>query len=143
MILDGVKSLSYGANMHATRLAQSRGADEALLVRPNGTVLEAPTSSIFWASREGELRTPALGAGILDSITRRVVVAEVEVVEGQFELADLLGAGEAFLASTTREVQPVATVDDVELPTGGPRTAEAQAAFARALAGELGDGASR
>ena len=52
MILNGVKSLSYAANMQATRLAKGRGADEAVLVRPDGTVLEPPTSAIFWVSAE-------------------------------------------------------------------------------------------
>ena len=47
-ILDGIKSLSYGANMLAGRLARERGFDEALLVTPHGRVLEAPTSSIFY-----------------------------------------------------------------------------------------------
>ena len=47
-LLDGVKSLSYGANMLASRLAREGGFDEALLVTPHGRVLEAPTSSIFW-----------------------------------------------------------------------------------------------
>ena len=56
VILNGVKSLSYGANMQATRLAKAQGADEAVLVRPDGIVLEPPTSSIFWASPGGELR---------------------------------------------------------------------------------------
>ena len=41
-----------------------------LLVRPDGIVLEAPTSTIFWVVAEGGLRTPALDVGILDSITR-------------------------------------------------------------------------
>ncbi len=48
-VLDGVKSLSYGANMLCGRLARERGFDEALLVTPHGRVLEAPTSSLFWA----------------------------------------------------------------------------------------------
>ena len=53
VILNGVKSLSYAANMQATRIAKAQGADEAVLVRPDGTVLEPPTSSIFWVSPAG------------------------------------------------------------------------------------------
>ena len=52
-VLDGIKSLSYGANMLCGRLARERGFDEALLVTPHGRVLEAPTSSIFWVDADG------------------------------------------------------------------------------------------
>ena len=45
VILNGVKSLSYAANMQATG-SPNAGRDEAVLVRPDGTVLEPPTSSI-------------------------------------------------------------------------------------------------
>ena len=138
IILTGVKSLSYGANMHATRLGQARGGDEALLVRPDGTVLEAPTSTIFWVSEGGGLRSPALESGILDSITRRRIVEALEVEEGVFALEDLLGASEAFLASTVREVQPVTKVDETELSPGGPRTKEAREAFDAAVGAALG-----
>src|SRR5215208_551570 len=138
IILTGVKSLSYGANMHATRLAQARGAGEALLVRPDGIVLEAPTSTIFWADAEGRLRTPELDVGILDSITRRRVVEALEVEEGSYPLEDLAASGEAFLASTVREVQPVTGLDDRELSGPGPRTTEAQEAFAAVIAREVG-----
>jgi branched-chain amino acid aminotransferase len=133
VILDGVKSLSYAANMQATRIAQSRGADEALLVRPDGVVLEAPTSSVFWASAKGTLRTPSLDCAILDSITRAQLVRELDVEEGLFDLADLEGATEVFLASTTREVQAVAAIDERRYDAPGPRTLEAQEAFGRVL----------
>jgi branched-chain amino acid aminotransferase len=137
-ILDRVKSLSYAANMQATRLAKGRGADEALLVQADGAVLEPPTSTILWASAEGRLRTPSLELPILDSITRDRLVAALEVEEGIWDVEDLRGASEAFLASTTREVQAVSAVDEVELPaTPGPRTAEAQEAFAAIVAREL------
>jgi branched-chain amino acid aminotransferase len=138
IILTGVKSLSYGANMQATRLAQARGADEALLVRPDNIVLEAPTSTIFWATPAGELRTPGLGSGILDSITRRRIVEELDVSEGEYTLEDLGVATEAFLASTVREVQPVTRIDEHELEPGGPRTLEAREAFDTVISRALG-----
>ncbi|MBS1883979.1 MAG: aminotransferase class IV [Actinobacteria bacterium] len=130
IILDGVKSLSYGANMLATRLAKERGGEEALLVRPDGIVLEPPTSSIFWVA-DGALRTTALKEGVLASITRdRLLKAVPGIEEGAWTLDQVKGASEAFLASTTREVQAVATIDDVKLPDApGPRTREAQEAF--------------
>ena len=138
VILNGVKSLSYAANMQATRLAKAQGADEALLVRGDGTVLEPPTSTIFWVSPEGQLRTPALDDGVLESITRDRLIKALHVEQGSFGIDDLRAAGEAFLASTVREVQAVASVDATELPAApGPRTREAQEAFAATLAREL------
>lgn len=136
VILTGVKSLSYSANMQATRIAKARGAADALLVRPDGIVLEAPTSTIFWVSG-GELRTPSLNTGILDSITRRAVVGSLDVAEGSYELADALSAEEAFLASTVREIQPISAIDERVLEPG-PRTAEAAEAFAKVVADALG-----
>jgi branched-chain amino acid aminotransferase len=138
VILHGVKSLSYAANMQASRIAKGHGADEALLVRPDGTVLEAPTSTIFWVSREGTLRTPALEVGILASITRDRILRELEVEEGIFDLDDLLGAKEAFLASTVREVQAISRLDETDLAEcPGERTEEAAKAFAAVLEREL------
>jgi branched-chain amino acid aminotransferase len=138
LILTGVKSLSYAANMQATRLATAQGAEEALLVRPDGIVLEAPTSTIFWVTGDGTLRTPSLDVGILASITRDRLVRELEVEEGAFPLEDLLGASEAFLASTVREVQGVEAVNETDLPEClGERTKAAATAFAAVLEREL------
>jgi branched-chain amino acid aminotransferase len=138
IVLNGVKSLSYGGNMLATRLAKEQGADEALLVRPDGIVLEPPTSSIFWVA-EGALRTTAIEEGVLASITRdRLLKAVPGIEEGAWTLDEVKGASEAFLASTTREIQAVASIDGVALPEApGPRTREAQEAFAAARDAEL------
>jgi branched-chain amino acid aminotransferase len=138
VILNGVKSLSYAANMQATRIAKAEGADEAVLVRPDGIVLEPPTSSIFWVSQDGQLRTPALSDGVLESITRDRMVKALQVGEGTWDVEDLRSAQEAFLASTTREIQAVAAVDGRDFEgTPGPRTREAQDAFAETLGREL------
>jgi branched-chain amino acid aminotransferase len=140
VILTGVKSLSYAANMQATRIAKAAGAEEAVLVRPDGVVLEPPTSSIFWVSAGGALRTSSLEAGVLASITRDRLVKALEVEEGEWQVDDLRAAGEAFLASTTREIQAVGSIDGIELAAApGPRTGEGQQAFAATLARELGE----
>jgi len=132
-ILDGIKSLSYGANMLASRLARERGFDEALLVTPHGRVLEAPTSSIFWI-KGGELLTPPLDEHILASITRAIVIEATGATERSCTLDELLDADEAFLASTTREVQPISQVDERTFDAPGPvsaRTAEVAEALVR------------
>jgi branched-chain amino acid aminotransferase len=108
------------------------------LVRPDGIVLEAPTSTIFWVSFDGVLLTPALDVGILESITRDRIVRELHVEEGAFKVEDLRGAHEAFLASTVREVQPVSAIDGRDLPQcPGERTREATAAFDSVLGREM------
>ena len=138
VILNGVKSLSYAANMQASRLAKARGAGEAVLVTPNGTVLEPPTSAIFWVTPDGALCTPALSDGVLESITRDRLIKALDVEEGTWTVDDLRAASEAFLASTTREIQAVAAIDGTELAAApGPRTREAQQAFAATLGREL------
>jgi branched-chain amino acid aminotransferase len=123
-VLDGIKSLSYAGNMLATRLAQERGYDEALLVTPHGRVLEAPTSSFFWV-RDGRLLTPPLDDHILSSITRARVLELTGAEEAPCTRDAVAAAEEAFLASTVREVQSVVAVEDVTLPPQGPATAEA------------------
>jgi branched-chain amino acid aminotransferase len=122
--------------MQATRIAKGKGADDALLIRPDRVVLEAPTSTIFWVTA-GELRTPSLEAGILDSITRRAVIDTIDAAEGEYHVDNLLDASEAFLASTVREIQPIAAIDD-KIFDPGPVTERARDAFERAVAAELG-----
>jgi branched-chain amino acid aminotransferase len=136
-ILDGVKSLSYGANMLAGRLAAERGFDEALLVTPHGRVLEAPTSTFFWAHR-GSLYTPPLDDHILASITRSAIMELTGAGERPCTLEDVRGADEAFLASTVREAQAISAVEDHELPAApGPLTERAGALLREHIAAEL------
>lgn len=120
-ILDGAKTLSYGANMLATRLAQERGADDALLVTPHGRILEAPTCSFFYVLG-GALYTPPLDDHILDSITRRHVLAVTGGEERITTTDDLPLVSEAFLASTLREVHPIGEIDGRPLAIPGPET---------------------
>lgn len=137
LVLDGVKSLSYGGNLLASRLARERGFDEALLLTPAGAVLEAPTSTLFWAAG-GSLLTPPMSEHILASITRARVIELSGAEERPCTLADLHGADEAFLASTVREVQAISAVEDHQYaPGAGPLTTAARRAFRERIEHEL------
>lgn len=110
--LASAKSTSYAENMAAQDAAVAAGADDALLVAGDGTVLEAPTANVWW--REGEtLVTPSLDLPILAGVTRGLLleIADREILEGVFPLARLLAADEVFVSSSIREVMPVASVD--------------------------------
>ncbi len=137
-VLDGVKSLSYAANMLGARLARERGFDDALLVTPHGRVLEAPTSSIFWV-KDGALFTPPLDDHVLASITRARAIELTGARERGCPLEELHEADEVFLASTVREVQPVVAIDEHKF-AAGPVTARAAAAFKAHVQSELAAG---
>ena len=135
-ILDGVKSLSYAANMLATRVAKESGFDDAVLVTPHGRVLEAPTRSIFWVTA-GELCTTPLDEHILASITRAIVLEVATVTERVATLDELYAADEVFLASTTREVHPVSAVDDHDYAGPDPVTQRTAASVAEVVRARL------
>ena len=135
-VLDGVKSLSYAANMLAGRLAREQGYDEAILVTPHGRVLEAPTSSIFWVCN-GELLTPPLNEHILASITRSLILELTGAREQICPLEELLAADEVFIASTAREVHPAIAVDERSFTAPGPVTARAATAVVQSIQAEL------
>lgn len=114
--LAGAKMLSYAPNLAATRRARAEGFEDALLVTTGDVVLEGPTFSIGWVV-DGALETPGLELGILESITRRVVLdialgLGIPVVEGRWELSHLDEASEVAAWSTVREVQPVTAVGE-------------------------------
>ncbi len=120
--LAGAKTVSYAPNLSATRVAQSRGAHDALLISDDRTVLEGPTFSVGWVM-DGRLETPGLDLLILDSITRRHALrlaraAGLEVVEGTFDIARLEEATEVMVWSTVKEVTAVMALDDRELERG-------------------------
>jgi branched-chain amino acid aminotransferase len=136
-VLDGLKTLSYAGNMLAGRLAREQGFDEALFVTPHGRVLEGPTWSFFWVSG-GRVLTPPLEDRILDSITRRYVIEECDAEEAICTLDDVRATDEAFIASTVREAQAIAVVDDIELPSApGPVTQDARERLGRRIEAEL------
>ena len=120
--LSGVKTISYAPNQAATRLAREAGFDDALLLADSGTILEGPTFSFAWIMG-GVLETAGVDLGILDSITRQLVIADspavgLEVTEGRFDIGRLKNASEAMAISTVKQVVPVTAVGEWTYPVG-------------------------
>jgi branched-chain amino acid aminotransferase len=135
-LLHGVKSLSYAAHVHAKRLAQAEGCDDALFVSAQtGRVLEGPFTSFCW-SRGGRLFAPPLSDGILDSITRRVLMEVAEVTEVPTHEGDLRSADGACVLGTGPEARPVAEIKGV---VAFERTADAIGDASRRVHERIGE----
>ncbi|MEV0199206.1 aminotransferase class IV [Nonomuraea sp. NPDC050691] len=135
--LAGVKSTSYGDNAKALAYAKARGGGEAIFGNVAGDLCEGTGSNIFIV-RGGRLLTPTLASGCLAGVTRALVLEWCGGEETDVPLSALYEAEEAFLTSTTRDIQPIRLVDDTELPIApGPITAKAMRVFAERSAGDL------
>lgn len=115
-----IKSLNYLNNILARIEANRAGMDEALMLNLDGYVSEGSVDNLFIVSG-GVLKTPPLGDGLLEGITREVVI-EVARAAGicceQTSLvpADLYTADECFLTGTGAELIPVRRIDNHEYP---------------------------
>lgn len=123
-LLGGVKSTSYAVHVAALAEARRRGADDALLLASDGTVLEGATSNVWWADGD-RIRTPGLGLGILAGVTRSHLLrlaADLgyRVEEGGWPLSGALEAAEVFLSSSVREVVAAVDVDGHSVGDGRP-----------------------
>lgn len=132
----GLKTTSYAENVVALAYAHERGGSEAVFANTAGDLCEGTGTNVFVVV-DGQLRTPPLSSGCLAGVTRELVLELVDVTEVAMPLAALAGADEAFLTSSTRNVQPIRLVDGRALPAPGPLTATAAAAFAGLLALEV------
>ncbi len=117
-----IKSLNFLNNILAKIEAKREGAYEAVMLNVSGHIAEGTVSNVFFF-RDNVLYTPSVACGILDGITRGLVldIAEREgiaVQEGEFTPDDIYGASEVFVTNTTMEVMPVSGVDDVKYKVG-------------------------
>ena len=133
----GLKTTSYAENVVALARAAASGAGEAVFANTRGELCEGTGTNVVVAVG-GRLLTPPLSSGCLAGVTRALVLERCRVDEQALPLSALAGAEEAFLTSTTRELQPIATVDGQPLPLApGPLTAAARALFADLVASDL------
>jgi len=119
-----VKSLNFLNNILAKMEAKTAGAHEALMLNHRGELTEGTTSNVFTV-RGGRLLTPSVESGILEGITRGLVLqlaAELGIPseETRLTVEDLTRAEECFLTNTTQEVLPVTQVDGRMIGNGRP-----------------------
>lgn len=135
--LTGLKTTSYGDNAKALAYAHDRGGAEAIFGNLAGNLCEGTGSNVFLV-RGGRLVTPPLSSGCLAGVTRALVLEWVGGEETDVPLADFAAADEAFLTSTTRDVQPIRAVDGTVVAAApGPVTRKAIEVFAERGAADL------
>jgi branched-chain amino acid aminotransferase len=128
----GLKTTSYADNVVALLYAHERGAGEAVFGNSRDRLCEGTGSNVF-VVLDGELLTPPLSSGCLAGITRELVLEWLpEATEEDLPMSALGEADEAFLTSSTRDVQPIRAVDGRALPAAPGRvTAHVAAVFAK------------
>ena len=110
-----IKSLNFLNNILAKQEASRAGAFDGLMLNAEGHITECTTSNIFFVKNRC-VHTPSAACGILDGITREIVLSlareqEFPTEEGRYLPDALLEADECFLTNTTMEIMPVRDID--------------------------------
>ena len=140
--LAGLKTISYGENVRALAYATGRGAGEAVFPNTRGNLCEGTGTNVFLVSG-GRLITPPESSGCLLGVTRALVLElagtlDIDAAETDVPLSALAASDEAFLTSSTREIQPISSVDGRPLPAApGPLTRRLAEAFCDLVAKDL------
>ena len=123
-VVTSIKSLNYLENILGRIEAREKGVDEALFLNTSGQIAEGATSNLFIVKNK-KIVTPPLHAGILDGITRDVVIQlakdkNIHCKEKDLFHDDLMRAEEAFLTNSLMEIMPLVLVDDRVIGDGKP-----------------------
>ena len=134
---------NYQNSRLALHAAWADGYDDAVMLNANGTVAEAAGSCLMMV-RNGQVCTPPVTAGILESITRAALIClfadklGMAVQEREIDRTELYLAEEVFLCGSGMEVVPVIAVDRLTVGEGrkGPVTTAIQDAYFRVARGQ-------
>lgn len=125
---------NYINSILALREALQSGAEEALLLDPEGYVAEGSGENFFMV-RDGVIYTPEL-TSCLEGITRDAVIQLAgdlgyKVVEKRITRDEVYIADEAFFTGTAAEVLPIRELDARSIGSGsrGPVTEQLQKSF--------------
>jgi len=132
-----LKSLNYLNNILAKLETIDANVPEAIMLNHEGNVAECTADNIFIV-RNGQVQTPQTNDGILEGVTRRVMLElcaglAIPAVEKTLQRHDLYIADECFLTGTGAEVVAVTRIDGRAIADGhpGPITKKLLEAFHR------------
>lgn len=119
-----IKATNFLNNILAKREAIAAGVFDSILLNWESYLTECTVSNLFFV-RAGRLCTPALACGLLDGVTRGIVLrlareARILIEEGHFGTEAIYKADECFLTNTSMEVMPVTMVDGHPVGKGTP-----------------------
>lgn len=117
-----IKSMNFLNNILAKIESKKKGAMEAVMLNMQGFIAECTISNIFFVI-DDILCTPSIDCGILDGITREIVIDialrnGLMVWEGKFTSEDLFKSSEIFITNTTMELMPVKQLDNMKFSVG-------------------------
>ncbi|MSR53713.1 MAG: branched-chain-amino-acid transaminase [Gemmataceae bacterium] len=132
-----IKSLNYLNNILAKIEGIRAGCLEALMLNHKGEVAECTGDNVFIV-KKGVLKTPPADAGILEGVTRNLVMelatkAKIPLLETTMTRHDIYSADECFLTGTAAEVIAVTDCDGRTIGSGkqGPITKQLREAFVK------------
>lgn len=139
-----IKTTNFLNNIQAKREAIAAGAFDSILLNWEQHLTECTVSNLFLVM-DGTLRTPALECGLLEGITRTIVIRlagelNIHVEEGHYTVDQLSRADECFLTNTSMEIMPVTSVERRPVGDGkpGPLTLRLRERFV-AIRGRFGN----
>jgi len=117
-------SANYLNSRLASIQAKESGYDGGIMLGPNGKVSEGPGGCIFLI-RNGNLITPTITSGILESITRDSIIEiantlTINVQTRDVDRTELYIADEIFYCGTGQEIMPILSVDKMLAGEGIP-----------------------
>ena len=131
-----IKATNFLNNIQAKREALAAGVFDSILLNWEGHVTESTVSNLFFVAK-GCLHTPTLECGLLDGITRKLVLQLAKdhglpIEEGHYPADHLYQADECFLTNTSLEIMPVTSIDNKPVGDGkpGPITVRIREQFA-------------
>ena len=118
-----IKTIQLLPNCLAKQAASEKGAYEAIMVMPDGSVSEGSSSNVWILNNENQLITRQPDEDILNGITRQSIQRiagerQIEIVERSFSVDEMMKAKEVFVTSATSMVTALTHIDGKKIDEG-------------------------